>query len=53
MSALSDLEVLAIERACEKLIYEFSEAIDVRNDAHLANLFTEDATYARPTTPTR
>ena len=48
---LSDVEVLAIERACERLIYEFAEAIDVRNDAHLANLFTEDATYARPTDP--
>jgi SnoaL-like domain len=51
MSTLSDVEVLAIERACEKLIYEFAEAIDLRNDRHLANLFTEDATYARPTDP--
>lgn len=49
--ALSDLEVLAIERACEKLIYAFFEAIDLRNDAHLANLFTADATYARPIDP--
>ncbi len=51
MSSLSDLEVLAIERACEKLIYEFAEAIDLRNDRHLENLFSEDATYARPTDP--
>lgn len=51
MSALSELETLAIERVCEKLIYEFAEAIDARNDAHLANLFTEDASYARPTDP--
>lgn len=50
-SALSGLEVLVIERACERLIYEFAEAIDLRNDAHLDNLFTEDATYARPTDP--
>jgi hypothetical protein len=49
--ALSDLEVLAIERACEKLIYAFFEAIDSRNDSHLASLFTEDATYARPIDP--
>ena len=51
MSKLSDLEVLVIERACERLINEFFEAIDVRNDAHLDNLFTTDATYARPTDP--
>lgn len=51
MSTLSDLELLAIERACEKLIFEFFEAIDARNDAHLAKLFTADATYARPTDP--
>lgn len=51
MSALSDLEVLVIERACERLIYEFFEAIDLRNDAHLEHLFTPDATYARPIDP--
>lgn len=49
--ALSDLEVVSIERACERLINEFFEAIDLRNDAHLHNLLTEDATYARPTDP--
>jgi hypothetical protein len=51
VSTLSDSEIVAIERACERLIYEFAEAIDSRNDSHLANLFTEDATYARPTDP--
>jgi hypothetical protein len=51
MSALSDIEKLVAERACERLIYEFAEAIDLRNDAHLENLFTTDATYARPTDP--
>lgn len=51
MSTLSDIERLLIERACERLIYEFAEAVDQRNDAHLANLFSEDATYARPTDP--
>ena len=51
VSKLSDLEVLVIERACERLINEFFEAIDVRNDAHLHTLFTEDATYARPIDP--
>jgi hypothetical protein len=51
MSTLSDAEILTIERTCEKLIYEFAEALDLRNDGHLVNLFTEDATYARPTDP--
>lgn len=51
MAALSELETLAIERACEKLVYEFAEAVDLRNDRHLENLFSEDATYARPTDP--
>ena len=51
MSTLSDLERLTIERACERLIYEFFEAIDLRNDAHLDNLFADDASYARPTDP--
>ena len=51
MSALSDLEVLVIERACERLIYEFFEAIDTRNDRHLTNLFIADCTYARPIEP--
>jgi SnoaL-like domain len=51
MSALPDLEVLLIERACERLICEFFEAIDVRNDAHLESLFIPDGTYARPIDP--
>jgi hypothetical protein len=49
---LSDLDRLTIERACERLIYEFCEIIDTRQDAKLHGLFTEDATYARPTAPT-
>jgi hypothetical protein len=51
MSALSDLEVLTVERACERLIYEFFEAIDTRNDRHLEKLFIADCTYARPIEP--
>jgi SnoaL-like domain len=51
MSGLPDLEVLVIERACERLIHEFFEAIDLRNDVHLEHLFTTDATYARPIEP--
>jgi hypothetical protein len=51
MTSLSELETLVIERACEKLIYEFFEVIDLRNERHLENLFTDDATYARPIEP--
>jgi hypothetical protein len=51
MSALPDLDVLLIERACERLINEFFEAIDVRNDGHLANLFISEGVYARPIDP--
>lgn len=51
MGALSDTDVLVIERACERLIDEFFEAIDARNESRLRGLFTEDATYARPIDP--
>jgi SnoaL-like domain len=51
MSKLSDLEVLGIERACERLIYEFFRALDQRNEAHLEQLLTADITYSRPIDP--
>jgi SnoaL-like domain len=51
VSTPSDLETLVIERACERLIYEFFEAIDTRNDHHLTNLFIAECTYARPIEP--
>ncbi|MEJ0035500.1 MAG: nuclear transport factor 2 family protein [Gammaproteobacteria bacterium] len=51
MSKPTEIETMLIERACERLINEFFEAVDLRNEAHLDNLFTEDATYARPITP--
>ena len=51
MSKPTEIETMLIERACERLITEFFEAVDLRNEAHLDTLFTEDATYARPITP--
>jgi len=51
MSRQTEIEVMLIERACERLINEFFEAIDLRQEAQLDNLFTEDATYARPIEP--
>ncbi|HVY80042.1 MAG TPA: nuclear transport factor 2 family protein [Steroidobacteraceae bacterium] len=49
--SLSDLDLLVIERACERLVYEFFEAIDTRNERHLEQLFIADCTYARPIEP--
>jgi hypothetical protein len=51
MGTLTDTDVLVIERACERLINEFFDAIDGRNEQRLHDLFTEDATYARPIDP--
>ncbi len=51
MSKPTEIETMLIERACERLINEFFETVDLRNEAHLDTLFTEDATYARPITP--
>jgi ketosteroid isomerase-like protein len=51
MTTPTTLESLLIERACERLITEFFEAVDLRDEARLDALFTEDATYARPIAP--
>ena len=53
MSALSDIEVLGIERACERLVFEFFRCLDTRNEAGLEQVLTEDVTYARPLEPTK
>jgi len=47
----TEIETMLIERACERLITEFFEAVDLRDEARLDSLFTEDATYARPIAP--
>ena len=51
MIQLPPIDVMLIERACTRLITEFFEAVDLRNEAQLDQLFTEDATYARPIAP--
>lgn len=51
MSKPTEIETMLIERACERLITEFFEAVDLRDEARLDQLFTEDATYARPIAP--
>jgi hypothetical protein len=51
MTGLSDLEVLAIERACTRLVLDFVYAIDRKEFAKLADVFAENATYTRPVEP--
>jgi len=51
VSKPTEIESMLIERACERLITDFFDAVDLRDEARLDQLFTEDATYARPITP--
>lgn len=51
MSELSELQVLLIQRACERLVYDFAEYIDTRQYALLDQLFDEQAVYSRPVDP--
>jgi hypothetical protein len=52
MSAeLSPAERLEIERACERLTYAYSRAMDVGDMASAAEMFASDGIFARPMTP--
>jgi hypothetical protein len=51
MSALSDTEVLAIERQCTQLVLDFAYAIDRKQFARLGDIFDEAGTYTRPIEP--
>jgi len=51
MAELSDLERLAIEHACTKLVNEYALASDRSDYAALAAMYTEDGVFARPTQP--
>jgi hypothetical protein len=48
MSSLSELEILTIERACERLVLDFVDRSDRRDHEGLAALFTPDACLVRP-----
>ena len=41
----------AIERACQRLVIEFAEAVDAQDYERLRAVFAPDATFARPTDP--
>ena len=42
---MNDLERMLAERACERLIYEYSRRIDFGEGAAIADLFTADAVW--------
>lgn len=41
----------AIVRACERLVIEFAQIVDAQQYGRLREVFTADATFARPTDP--
>jgi len=46
---MSEQEIIAIERACERLVVDFAYFGDRREYASLGALFTENGTMIRPT----
>ena len=49
--SLSAAERLEIERACERLIYEYSRALDLGDMSAAADFFAENGSMARPMMP--
>jgi hypothetical protein len=50
-SALSSLERLEVESACQRLVYEYMRALDENDWDRLANCFVELGVLARPMQP--
>lgn len=48
---LSAAERLEIERACERLVYVYSRALDVGDMSAAADCFAEQGSMARPMMP--
>jgi hypothetical protein len=48
---LSPAERLEIERACERIVYAYSRAMDVGDMGTAADLFATEGIFARPMTP--
>jgi hypothetical protein len=48
---LSAAEQVEIERACERIVHEYSRALDLGDMNAAANLFAEKGTMARPMAP--
>jgi hypothetical protein len=48
---LSQLERVEIERACERLVYAYSRALDVGDMSAAADFFVENGSMSRPMAP--
>jgi len=48
----STAECIEIERACERIIYAYSRALDLGDMSAAADFFAENGSFARPMTPT-
>lgn len=51
MTAETSESLIAIERACEKLVLDFASYVDAQAFERLRELFAVDASFARPTDP--
>ena len=49
--SLSAAERIEIERACERLVYEYSRALDLGDMSAAADFFAENGSMARPMMP--
>jgi hypothetical protein len=48
---LSPLECIAIERACERIVYAYARALDLGDMSAAADFFAEQGSLARPMAP--
>ena len=48
----SAAECIEIERACERIIYAYSRALDLGDMSAAADFFAENGSFARPMAPT-
>ena len=51
MAELSDLDRMLAEHACEKLVHQYAFASDRSDYRALADMYTQDGVFARPTLP--
>ena len=51
MAELADLDRMLVEHACIKLVNQYAYASDRGDYVALANMYTEDGLFARPTAP--
>jgi hypothetical protein len=50
---LSGVERIEIERACERLVYAYSRALDLGDMSAAADFFTENGSMSRPMAPSQ